>query len=384
MRVLFQPTQQAPEGWRTTDSALWSGLERFTCHALCVQGVTFDGADHYSVQPLARGGIRVAVWYDDPDDWPPGHRWARVVTFRPVRPDPDPRFGGAFNTRQTHQLYFEPEAGRIIRAAYAGNPSVTFHRWATFDPSAWAAPMPGQWVSEVHHEAHRALQAPEGWRTWVEGLAAAELDASGRLSQQRAQGRYEIPRGTRTYFHNNVALTTGAHVANVELELGLAAAGAASVSSGNIGIAGELAFASSTPAGEPDSAAWPTTGVYRHQMDVTTAGVDLIFGLLTTGAGAGHFGRVDSALAADLQSFTQAEAAFIGSGLHLATVTNPAWTAGAAGDRFEIVIASQKTAGHGSQTFTMELGESDDFADGPWAAAAAPSLDNAPLFGTVW
>lgn len=97
MRILYQPTQGNPTGWKQVDSSGWAGLSSFICHALCVQGVVIDGFDHYSVEPVEAGIVKVIVWNDDEDDWPVGQRWAREICFRHLAPDPDPRFGGAFN-----------------------------------------------------------------------------------------------------------------------------------------------------------------------------------------------------------------------------------------------------------------------------------------------
>lgn len=370
MRVLFQPTEQTPQDWQSVDSSAWSSLNDFTCHALCVQGVTFDGADHYSVEHVGDGSVRVVVWYDDPGDWPRGQRWARVMTLHPLAVDADPRMGGAINTNQAQTIYAEPGIKKILDAAYAGNPKVTVMSWGRFDDRR-SNPMRGQWVSDPQHEAQQLKQSVHGWREWAEHLDASELDARGHLLDQRAQGRYEVPKGTRTYYHNATNLATGAHSADHENELGLTAAGASSEQSGNVGTGGALVWAATTPSNEPNSSAWPTTGVYRYQLDVTAAGVDLNFGLLTLNGNTGHFARMNSGLTADQESFAQDESAFSGSGLHLATKTNPAWTSGNASDRFEALVAAQKVVGHGNQKMTLQLGETDDFADGPWAAAAA-------------
>jgi hypothetical protein len=135
--------------------------------------------------------------------------------------------------------------------------------------------------------------------------------------------------------------------------------------------------------GEPDSAAWPTTGVYRYQIDATSVGADLTYGLLTQGNGNGFFARTPADGLSVTESFVQDQAAFSSSGLNIASVTDPAWTAGNATDRFAIVLASVRTAGHGNQTLTLQLGETDDFADGPWPSGVAQDAD-ALFFGTMF
>lgn len=371
MRVLYQPTQSTPGDWVGTDSRRWAGLGSIKCHAVNVQGNVFEGADHYAVRELSGGAVQVAVWHDDPADWPIGTRWARVVTTRSLASDSRPEYGGAFNTHCTQDIYADDEA--MFRRIYADNDRVTVHPWSDFDPR-WPAPLDGQWVTDPAHEAHQGSRSVRGWREWTEGLDPSELDSAGYLKQQRAQGRFLKPSGTRTYFHNASGVAEVAVHAvpgTKENILGLTASGASVQGSGNVGTAGTLVWCATTPANEPNSAAWPTTGVYRYQLDVVTAGADLAFGLLTLGAGAGHFARVDSGVTADQQTFVQDQSSFSLSGLHLASVTNPAWSAGAAGDRFEVAVACQKVIGHGNQTMDMQLGETDDFADGPWAAAVA-------------
>jgi hypothetical protein len=79
---------------------------------------------------------------------------------------------------------------------------------------------------------------------------------------------------------------------------------------------------------------------------------------------------------ATVQRIAQDEAAFAGSGLKLATVNSPSWVTGLADlqtYRFGVVIAAVRNAGHGQQTLTLQLGELDDFADGPWQATEGAS-----------
>lgn len=382
MRILYQPTQGNPTGWKQVDSSAWAGLNSFTCHALCIQGVTIDGFDHYSVEPIEPGVVRAVVWNDDEDDWPEGQKWAREIYFRHLAPDADPRFGGAINTNQTQVIYAQAGIKPILEAAYSGNSRIEIKDWTDFDTNR-ANPMQGQWVTDAQHAAHQDKQSVEGWRTWTEGIDPAELDAQGRVRVQRARGRYERPKGTRTYYHNATDLSIPAYTAANSNALAATPAGATTEDSGNVGGTGALVWAAATPSNEPDSSAWPTTGTYRYQIDCVAAGVDLTFGLLTQGTGNnGGFARLNAALDTELQLFTQSQSAFSGSGLHLATVTDPAWSSGSSTDRFAVKVAAIRVSGHGNQTMNLQVGESDDFADGPWAAAPAAVADNSVLFGT--
>lgn len=378
MRVCYQPTQANPSDWAECDSVDWDGLASFDVMALCVQGVVFEGPDHYAVRDLGNGEVEVAVWHDDPTDWPPGTRWAKVIRFRPLAPDSRPEYGGAINTHQSTVFYAEDEA--LFLLAYANNPRVDVLPWSDFDPRQ-PNPMPGKWVSDASYAAHQRRRATAGWRSWTEGLDPSELDASGLLKGQRGQGRYLVPKGTQTFYHNTADLVTGAHNAGNENELGNSPGGSGSESDTAVGTNGKLAFAASTLANFPRSSAWPTTGVYRYQIDATAVGADLTYGLLNQGTPTGHFARMDSGLTADQETFAQDQGAFSGTGLNIASVTDPSWTSGAVSDRFEVLLASVRTSGHGNQTLTLQLGETDDFADGPWAEIAA-AVDNAPFFGT--
>lgn len=380
MRVYYQPTQNSFSDWIQTEAHQWAGLNSFNCHALCVQGVTFDGADYYSVETVSSDTIRVVVWHDS-DDWPAGERWAREWTFKHLSQDPDPRFGGAIRPQHTQTIYAEAGIRSILEAAYGSNSAITFKDWTDFDPNR-SNPMAGVWVTDEQHDDQRNCQSVQSWRTWTDGLDPFELDANGQVRNQRKMGRYDRPTGTRTYYHNATAISIPVYALDVarENELGLSPAGSTNEVSGNIGGNGSFEWAAVTPSNEPDSAAWPTTGAYRYQLDCIAIGADLTFGLLTQGAGNnGGFARLDSGMNTELQVVTQDEAAFSGSGLHLATVTNPAWTAASSTDRFAIKICGIRVTGHGNQTMTLQLGESDDFTDGPWSSGQA---ENAIFFGS--
>jgi hypothetical protein len=380
MRVLYQPTQDAPADWLECDSADWPNVvsQNFPLHALCVQGVVFEGADHYSVESAGVGIIRVTVWYDDPKDWPPGYRWAREFVLQHLTPDAN--LGGAINTRHTQVVYAEPEMFLVLQAAYARNPTVTVRPWAAFSRRV-RPELKGKWVSDEHHEAHQDIRVVRGWREWTEGLDPSELDESGRLKSQRLQGRWIKPKGTQTFYHNLDDLSIGAYAAEFENQLGLTATGVGTETYDSIKDTGTLVWAAASPAGRPGESAWPTTGTYRYQIDATAVGADCSFGLLTQGGAVGEFGRVSGDLSTRLQGIAQSQAAFTGSGWHVASITDPAWTSGGVNDRFVVAVAAVRIAGHAAQSLTLQLGETDDYTDGPWPEYVA-ATDNAVFFGT--
>lgn len=369
--ILCQATKGNPSDWEEIVADDWASLdESFVCMALNVQGLVFEGADHYSVEKQGDDTLKIYAWHNDDADWPDGSKWARVTTLRALASDPRPEYGGAINTYQTHEIYAQAGAMPSLQAAYAGNDRVSFQDWSNFDSNARVAPKPGQWVSDALYAAHQKKRSIRSWREWTEGVSPSEI-ANGKVRDQRAAGNWVLPTGTRTYYHSTVAQAIGAYGAANENLLDVGTGSATNQASGNVGTGGSLVWASSTTSGEPDSAAWPTTGTYRAQMDVTQAGADLTFGLLTQSGNVGGFARVSSDLSTQLQIIAQSQAAFSGTGLFLASVTDPAWTSGSAADRYAIVIASVRVIGHGNQSFTLQLNESDDYTDGPWTAAAA-------------
>jgi len=381
MRAYYQPAQASPSEWVSFDSVDWGGLGSFKVNALNIQGLVFEGPDFYSVEDLGNGQVRVIVWHSDPKDWPVGSRWAREVLIRPLGSDPRPEFGGAINTHFTQVLYAEAAIKPILEAAYQGNSRVLVKGWTDFDPNR-VAPREGKWLSDALYSAMQDKRSLRGWREWTDGLDPSEVGSDGKVRPQRPAGNWVLPKGTRTYYHNDVDLATTAHIAEYEHALEILPAGSSNVGSGNIGTPGATVFACSSPVNEPDSDAWPNVGLYRRQLDIIQIGVDLTLGCLDQGNGDGHFARVSGDLSTDLQSFQQSEAAFFGAGLHLASITDPAWSAGTSTDRFETLIASVRIIGHGTQTFTLQAGEFDDFTDGPWAAAAGGQNDDPIFFGT--
>jgi len=131
--------------------------------ALNVQGIEFIGADHYAVEPLA-DGLRVTMWDDDPVDFPPGTRSARVWTLRD--PAPDARVGGQANTRQSLTVYDEASPSRWTGVSASDGP-VIVRPWSEFVPPA--AARHGIWVDESLLAAHRASRTSHDWREWIVG-----------------------------------------------------------------------------------------------------------------------------------------------------------------------------------------------------------------------
>lgn len=379
MKAFAQWTKGTPEDSVEIDSADWSRLASAPMHALDVQGVLFDGADHYSIEDVDRSTTRVVCWADDTAQWPVGQRWAREVTFRHLAPDA--AMGNAINTNQTQVLYADSAVIAAAKRFHAGSDRTTVLPWADFDPRR-VAPQDGLQVTDAQHEAHIAARTKHSWREWTEGLDPSELDAGGLLKSQRAQGRYLRPDGTVTYFINNPT-RTGVHTiaSGNARSLDLVQGTAQVMFGGNLGINSDALYAQHTTiATEPGFAQWGT-GTYRAQIEVAAAGAGLTFGYTTAGASVGHFGRINAAASADIETKQQVEALGSGTGIHLFTTGSVSWGAGAVGDRFEILLACARDGvGHGNQSMDMNQGDADAFADGPFDGAAAVE-DRTVFFG---
>jgi hypothetical protein len=180
----------------------------------------------------------------------------------------------------------------------------------------------------------------------------------------------------KTYYHRSTTLASSVHAATHEVEQSLTQGSSVTtlVSANHADGADTLAYLFNTVSGEPGSADWES-GDFQCVIDCTAAGADMVYGLLTLGGSAGHFARVGNGLTSDLDTRAQIESAFSGTGLKVATTG--AWdsAAGATLDRFECLIAAQRTAtgGHGNQTITIEV---DDPGADPgrsiWDGEAAP------------
>lgn len=174
MKVLVQWTRQDPTDWEEMDSSQWDDLPSRPIpmsgelggqddtpgwvYALNVQGVIFTGHDHYHVEDIS-GGCRVTVWDDDPDEDRPvpwvGQRW----TF--LDPAPDPRYGGAINTRQSIEYWHDVP----VEGAGSGGS----HQ--THAPIDFVPPVTGRhgiWVPDSKKIEHNARRSSRGWREWTE------------------------------------------------------------------------------------------------------------------------------------------------------------------------------------------------------------------------
>jgi hypothetical protein len=190
LKVLVQWTLATPRGWEEVDAEEWRSTPRRPeprggealddepgwVYRLCVQGVEFT-ADHYVVEPLPGRGCRVTVWNDDPEDYLEGERYARVLDFLPLRPDP--KFRGAYNTRQSQVIFAESVVA--VRMQQMGAASI--RPFSEFTVPDEHDVRHGIWVPPALNLRHDAARAERGWREWSEGVPKHMLDGRGHVKR---------------------------------------------------------------------------------------------------------------------------------------------------------------------------------------------------------
>lgn len=130
-----------------------------------VQGVSFATWDHLSCAFPADGSFEVIAWNDDPEDYPDGpegHVW------RFFNPAPDPRYGGAVNTRQLLTVYTSVPAlvAHWTGKATSGGP-VTIRPWSEFPTPPSNVTFHGIWQPDSLYALHQQRRTLHGWREWV-------------------------------------------------------------------------------------------------------------------------------------------------------------------------------------------------------------------------
>lgn len=129
--------------------------------AINCQGIVMGGFDHYAAELITDAvwgnGVRFTLWQDDPQDFPPGSRWATVWEL--FDPAPDSAFGGAVNTRQRRTQYAETGAGLPDQAAALS--------WSQFTAPTNAVTAHGIWTSDTLFVQHRQVASLHGWREWA-------------------------------------------------------------------------------------------------------------------------------------------------------------------------------------------------------------------------
>jgi hypothetical protein len=174
------PTGAGAQAWRNlAKKAVPDGSETIDGQAgwvmsVEVDGVKFEGFDHYSADFVGSGNqrrLRVFAWVDDVDDFDDpqalGYRWGEVWVFHPHRADS--RFGGAQNTHQVKTVYAEnlEDMGRFFPQETSGG-NVALRPWSEFPtPSDDALVRHGVWVAEPLLREHVEVRGPVDWKDWT-------------------------------------------------------------------------------------------------------------------------------------------------------------------------------------------------------------------------
>lgn len=152
MLVLVQWTSDPPQDWVEIEHRDWPHQPEAPLHALNVQGVIFEGFDHYAVGSVT-GGCTVTAWNDEGADGDLPMRW----TF--YDPAPDPALGGRLNTRQQLEVFGDhplqnerTTMGKVRRRTRFVAP---------------AHPRHGKQVSDALHAAHQQIRSHCSWERWA-------------------------------------------------------------------------------------------------------------------------------------------------------------------------------------------------------------------------
>jgi len=360
MKIHYQVASSDFLDWNVVDSKDWTGLGCLFINAICVQGDIWQGYDVYGVKNLSNGALEV-VGCCDSKDWPPGTRWARVVKYVPLGPDPRPEYGGAINSYKITEIY----ADNFSAFSYHKKDSLCcFKPWEDLYLNRYCCKN-GIWLSDKQFDDLDKKRSKRSWREWGEHLSVEELDKNGLVLDQSSLGRKVEPKGTQTFIMRTGTSFYYAHTAQKVHSI-LKGFGTEDTTVASDITGDETLFIFCAKPGAPWVAHWPNNGVYRCQIDVSSATTDLAYGLKNFGSSPGHFGRTSKEHGTCLQAIQQAEASFTGSGLKLATITNPSWSLGSHFDQLEILIAGTRTTGHSKQSLTLRLNRPDDYIDGPW------------------
>lgn len=119
------------------------------------QGISFSGWDHTAIEVIG-DGLRITGWCDDPEDFPPGTKYA--IRWDLMPPAPDPAIGGRMNTVQTRTVWAESNAGMDHT-----NPLP----WSQFVLPPANQTFHGIWLTEEQFNEHMSIRSLHGWKEWV-------------------------------------------------------------------------------------------------------------------------------------------------------------------------------------------------------------------------
>ena len=148
------PTRPEPRGGEPIDAT--PGY----VHSVMCQGVSIQSMDHYHVR-RAGSALVVTAW-NDPEDWPPGTRWAQRWTFGKLRNDPRLH---VLNTNQRLTVYREGDTPDMGESTTGG--PIEYKSWSDFVPPTDGV-RHGIWLPDDLNERHFKARSIHGWREWAD------------------------------------------------------------------------------------------------------------------------------------------------------------------------------------------------------------------------
>lgn len=368
MKLLVQWATQHPKGWVELDSAEWCALakkpepvggeviddEPGWLNDVCVQGMCTGSVDHVAVEHLG-DSVRVTLWNDDPEDYEPSEYWARVLTFHPLKPDPE--LGGAINTDIESVIYAGPE--RCAELVALDLVDSDLRPWSEFVPPPEAITRHGIWLPDKLAAKHLSIRRIVSWREWGE---------DGDVPCQRDLGRWKRAKGTVTYYWRGVDNGGSGDDAYSDLKPAIGQNFKLTLNSDTLnnvtrdllqGTSEEISFAFSTVKNVPGDEDWPI-GDYRTQIDINgLEGGNVtcktrILQVSDTGVIRDTFGT---------------SVLYTSTGLKLFTISGYNPDIGAVNDRYQIRVLGWNNHDHQTRTMTLGVRTTDSFADGPWVGA---------------
>lgn len=178
---MYQWALTTPVDWLDTTASEWSALRDLGVpglgvlagtnlgwiNAVNVQGVVFEGYDHYAIEPITNG-VRVYVWNDDPDDFTSDQYHGSVWEFLSLAVDI--QVGGLFNTRQTFTSYVPLTNPRAVPSE-----NETLTPWSDFVPPSASITRHGIWTTNSIYDASKIARTAHGWREWTAGVPAGQI-----------------------------------------------------------------------------------------------------------------------------------------------------------------------------------------------------------------
>jgi hypothetical protein len=332
-------------------------------NAVNIQGVLIAGYDHYNFQwgTDAEGEwVKVTSWTVEDLTVPEASKKALVSIFRSIRRDQY----GSWNTSQNFESYgYEIPNFSISNREYFS--------WDSFIEPTDGVTFHGKQLTDIEYAERKSIQSHHGWREWTEDIPSEEL-VNGEIPAQRPLGRYSVPLGTITWWPYYTANALATY--NASNELGVTQTEPSS-SSGTTypeeirKNSSELTHAFATAGSyNPGFATWPAGSVgsgYRFQIDCTSCGADITYGLLSSIDNEAGFYRIDSTDSAQWQ-VDMSQSAFSGTGQKLATNTSVSESTNASDDKFAVALAAANGHAKDNQTITIAVNDTDSWMDGPW------------------